>query len=320
MNVEKKAIRRSVGQMSRFYLAYQLLFLFGGIVSTLVMAVPLLLQETAITEEHFNQVLVNKMGLISLVSISFAAVFVLLKRRKKLWQVDLYNFKYPSAKIKLSTLGICVLLLFAAQAVYMCLSPAVEWSANQLGYTMAPYLELTSVEENTILMLVYASILGPIMEEVVFRGVLLQYLLPHGKFFAISISALLFGCFHGELTQGIFAFICGLVFSYLTIEYSIKWAILLHIFNNFLLSTVLSGLLDLLPQSMNTIFFALISIIGGGCGLFLLWKNRTKVKAALNRNIAKKGTYLQSFTSIWFLLCVGWGLYECIDIFTKISH
>jgi hypothetical protein len=80
---------------------------------------------------------------------------------------------------------------------------------------------------------------GPCVEEAVFRGAVLRQLLPHGQNFAIVFSALLFGCYHLNLEQGIYAFILGLVLGYTASRFSLKWSLALHMTNN-LLSVVVT--------------------------------------------------------------------------------
>ena len=63
------------------------------------------------------------------------------------------------------------------------------------------------------------GVVGPIAEEVVFRGAILQKLLEiwDGKkhWIAIAVSALIFAAVHGNLAQGINAFIIGLLLGWM---------------------------------------------------------------------------------------------------------
>ena len=56
----------------------------------------------------------------------------------------------------------------------------------------------------------------PILEELLFRGILFRVLRKWLSFaWAMLISALAFGFYHGNLVQFIYAGICGLLFAYL---------------------------------------------------------------------------------------------------------
>lgn len=64
--------------------------------------------------------------------------------------------------------------------------------------------------------IVYTVLLAPIIEEFVFRGLIFKVLRKWIPFvFAMSISAVLFGLYHGNLVQFVYAGICGLLFAYL---------------------------------------------------------------------------------------------------------
>ena len=78
----------------------------------------------------------------------------------------------------------------------------------------------------------YITVIGPILEEIMFRGAILRHLAPYGTNFAIVTQAVLFGIYHLNLYQGPFAFVIGLVLGYVALRFSIKWAMLLHIANN----------------------------------------------------------------------------------------
>lgn len=90
-----------------------------------------------------------------------------------------------------------------------------------------------------ILMVVSISIIPPIVEEFLFRGVILGTLRKYGDGFAIIISALMFGLAHGNFVQTPVTFVTGLILGYMTVHFkSIIPAILLHFFNNFYVSVL----------------------------------------------------------------------------------
>ena len=85
--------------------------------------------------------------------------------------------------------------------------------------------------------LLAVGFIGPIAEEVVFRGAILRRLLDfygnRGKWTAIVLTALLFGAVHGNLVQGINAFTLGLLLGWMySRTRSIVPGIVFHIVNN----------------------------------------------------------------------------------------
>ena len=169
------------------------------------------------------------------------------------------------AREKKMTLSVFIMLLCVfvmPQGVVMIYTPALEWLLNRIGFSATAALELATISTDSFSMFLYASILGPISEELLFRGVLLRLLRPWGKQAAVVISAIAFGLFHGNIIQIPFAFLVGLVLGYVTVEYSIVWAMILHIFNNFVLSDLLGRLAEVQPEAAGFLNVAVVALCG----------------------------------------------------------
>lgn len=62
----------------------------------------------------------------------------------------------------------------------------------------------------------YTVLLAPIVEELIFRGLVFKVVRKWLPFWvATSVSALLFGLYHGNLVQFVYASVCGVLFAYL---------------------------------------------------------------------------------------------------------
>lgn len=87
-----------------------------------------------------------------------------------------------------------------------------------------------------IMLILYTVVLGPISEELIFRGVTLSLAKKQMPFFAANIfQAALFGLLHLNPIQGFYAFIIGLVFGYIAHNRgTIKASVILHIIYNFI--------------------------------------------------------------------------------------
>ncbi len=94
------------------------------------------------------------------------------------------------------------------------------------------------------LIVCYAVLLGPISEELIFRGVIMRYARLVFPFWLANIfQAVLFGVFHGNMIQGCYAAAFGLILGYICERGgSIYFSILLHMLYNFW-GTVLSEFL-----------------------------------------------------------------------------
>jgi len=99
----------------------------------------------------------------------------------------------------------------------------------------------------------FTVIIGPIMEELVFRKVLIDRTIVFGDRTAILVSGLLFGLVHGNLYQFFYAFFLGCLFAYIYIRTGkIGYTISFHMVINFLggfIGTVLSNQLSNLQDS-----------------------------------------------------------------------
>ncbi len=132
-------------------------------------------------------------------------------------------------------------------------------------------------------------VMPALVEELCFRGYVMQHLRRFGDRFAILTAALCFGLLHCNLIQAPFAFIVGLSLGYFVVRTGSLWpAILIHALNN-CLSLVFSYLSELLPAQQCTLLFYFIHGMLFGCGAicFLVYLYRSKENARLPRSQAK---------------------------------
>ena len=80
--------------------------------------------------------------------------------------------------------------------------------------------------------IIYAICIAPILEEVVFRGVLMTNLKKYGIKTAIIISSLFFGISHYNIYMVSPAFFIGIVLACVAYKYSLKYSVLLHVLMN----------------------------------------------------------------------------------------
>lgn len=182
-------------------------------------------------------------------------------------------------RMKGKTFLFFLLFCMGAQMVNSLWVTLLELLMNAFGKSVMPVLEAVAGSSDTFSMFLYASIFAPVWEELLFRGYVLRTLRPFGKRFAILCSALLFGLFHGNLLQTPYAVIMGLILGYVTVEYSILWSVLLHMFNNLVLADLLTRLTaawsEMAYGTLNLILFGGSALIS--CGILL--KNRGEISA-----------------------------------------
>lgn len=188
---------------------------------------------------------------------------------------------------------LCVLM--SAQMVFALSVQALEYLFNLAGYSVLSAAQQASAGSATLSMFLYASLLGPVAEELIFRGFVLRTLQKHGKTFAIVTSALLFGIYHGNLVQGIFAFLVGLVLGYTALEYSLRWSIALHILNNGVFGDLLLRLTGRLPAQTQNLLISAMDLAFFTAGLVILIRERGALGAYLRKN--RTGGYRYVFAS-----------------------
>ena len=175
-------------------------------------------------------------------------------------------------------------LFFSAQLVYQIITIGAELVLNAFGYTMTEGLQLVSAGNGGIGMFLYVGILAPVMEEILCRGLLLRMLRPFGKRLAILGTAFLFALLHGNVLQTPYAFVVGLVLGYVAMEYSISWAILLHVINNLVLGEIFTRLtanMDMMTATLLLWAFLLVCAAGA---VFTLIRKRASIGTWLREN------------------------------------
>lgn len=108
------------------------------------------------------------------------------------------------------------------------LTPLKDWSASYSDVE-------TSIYSAALLwQVISAGIIAPILEEIVFRGILFRnYRASLGAWPAIILSAVIFGLMHYNLVQFVYAFLLGIFFAYLVEKTGELWTcILAHITAN----------------------------------------------------------------------------------------
>lgn len=184
----------------------------------------------------------NGWGYVAAIAVAFLIVHAW--KGRDYWKQEIFvTEKAMSGFDFLCAISLCM----GCQMLSTLWMTAMEWILNCFGGSIMPMLEYVGGGTSTFSMFLYSALLAPLSEEVIFRGMILRALRPYGKRFAILGSALLFGLFHGNLLQGPYAFLMGLILGYLACEYSINWAIALHVFNNLVLAEGLNWLTDQLP-------------------------------------------------------------------------
>lgn len=151
---------------------------------------------------------------------------------------------YHTRRLSPICFGWLILLGFAVQHATALLMAAINMMMPSAMNEYTDMIESSGVSEYSFLWVIATLILPPLVEEVIFRGLILQYLGRAGARFIVAnlIQAVLFGIFHMNFVQGIYTALLGFLLGYLAYRYdSILVPMALHAIYN-LFGTVLVDL------------------------------------------------------------------------------
>ena len=134
---------------------------------------------------------------------------------------------------------------------YLSITFTLMWIGNIIGLAITSAIggifqtEITNPVQKLInssdiwLNLALVSVIGPIFEEIFFRKFLIDRTIKYGARVSIILSAVIFGFFHGNISQLFYAFLLGGFFAFIYIKTgNIIYTITLHIIVNLMGSVV----------------------------------------------------------------------------------
>ena len=155
------------------------------------------------------------------------------------------------------------------------------------------YLWQSDVSANYQLVLLFLTlaVVPAFVEELLFRGVILENLLPCGKAVAILGSAVLFGMMHQNAEQLLYATGAGIVFGWIYVRTRSIWpCVLAHFINNFQ-SVLQTAFLARLPmdraQAALYIVEAMLLVLGILSGIYLLRQKERKHPEVCGAEVAQ---------------------------------
>ncbi len=286
----------------------------------------LLLREVPVLHEfYFNMpfyaYLIDILYSAVCVGLPFLCVFALLRHTRFHRRLTL-PFSGAGAPKK------CLLLVPAALGVCFIgsiLSNYFAAFADSAGFGFTSYYEALEPDVlpegvSGFIVLVLRSALVPAMiEEFAFRGVILQSLRKYGDWFAIAVSAVMFGLMHANMTQVPFAVIAGVALGYCAVVTgSLKTGMAVHFLNNLVSVAVTVAVSHSGESAANMLSSVLIyGIIILGLLCFAVYAVKTPRCLRLRRGvygwIGKKARIV--FLSPALLMACGWLLwYTLMDI------
>lgn len=170
----------------------------------------------AIVEKFYN---------ISLDSNPYADIFICVVsegfaifygyKKSTLSYRDIFIFRKISPllliPIAISIIGLDIISSECGNIIQICFSTNINYDANFQSTFDTKILFIGSI--------IRSVVISPILEELLFRGIILRgFLKNHSKFTSIIVSSLLFAIMHPHISQAFEAFIVGIFFAWIYIK------------------------------------------------------------------------------------------------------
>lgn len=158
----------------------------------------------------------------------------------------------------------------------------------------------------TILMVICLVVLGPLAEEYLCRGVILNVFKRLGSVFAVVGTALIWALLHGNIIQGLPVFIMGVFYGMLALKTGSIWpTFILHAINN-LFSTVITLMAATLPDNISAIAGLFnIMLMFMGITFFAVFYKRFKFNTVQGSKYGFKTFFTSVSVIISIALCLG---------------
>jgi len=208
--------------------------------------------------EMMTAALLNNSALIMLISCAFAFLLIWIIKRKE-WKQE--NF-WKGAKFSGLTGILCVA---SSVVIYFFITGFVEITRLAEIFTDHDELMELAMGNNIIIEILAIGLLGPFLEEIIFRGIILRRFLKTNMkvLLAIFLQALLFGIIHLNILQGLYAFMIGIIFGLIYYWCRSIWLpVIMHaLFNS--ISVILSNLSpeSVLMEALNNLSYGAFVII-----------------------------------------------------------
>ena len=126
----------------------------------------------------------------------------------------------------------CFPIMYVGSLIGTLLSAALH---TLLGTEITNPLDSYIYGSNIWLAVLFMVLLAPVVEEFVFRKLIIDRVRPYGEGTAVLVSALTFGLFHGNLNQFFYAFGLGAMFAFIYVKTGrLRYPVFLHMFINLL--------------------------------------------------------------------------------------
>ena len=249
MELRLRIARRNFSRLGGGLTLYQAIYLALSIVASAVL--------TAVRPDWMQTAWMYIVNFVPQYAIALP-LSMLLIRTTPVFRIEKKNLP---ASTMVKAAFICIFLMLAGSLIGQLVNGLLT---AVTGKEAANPLEALTANDSLVLRIAFAVVIGPIVEEFIFRKQLISRMRAYGEKLAVISSAILFALFHGNLSQAFYAFLLGLVFGYVYLRSGKLWySCALHMFINFIGGVVSPTLVEkagnVAELSMDTFDFAAIA-------------------------------------------------------------
>lgn len=292
----KKDIRKTSGKCS------EMLLILGIIVQILGIAIMVI---TTKRMNNINEDMLNYLTgylpciLGDIIAIMLACKITNIKIKKDMFCKN----ESTGSFIALGAIS-CIGVGIISNIIYAIYSSILEF-----GGLIIPTPDFNFPTDNPLmltLILGYVCVLGPIFEEIIFRGFILKSMQKYGNLTAIIVTSILFSMFHLNLVQFVPPILIGFVLAFITIRSkSIVPGIIAHMFNN-----TVAFAMSFIPSTETTFQYIILTVYTYGSLLSLLFfikkygKDVARIIKENNKLLKTHQKIAVSFTSLWSIIYI----------------
>ncbi|MBQ8600515.1 MAG: CPBP family intramembrane metalloprotease [Clostridia bacterium] len=219
----------------------------------------------------------------------------------------------------LAFLGVAFFLMLAGNMISIVLMEFFEsLRGSEISNAVKNYMDRYS----PLISFVTMVLIAPIIEELMFRKLMIDRLLPYSETLAVVTGSLFFGLIHGNFYQFFYSTMLGLLFSYVYIKTGkLRYTVIMHMIINFTGTTIASFLAEVTSEeaAMATSINPWVGVAGiysmatyilAGCGLiFLIRKRKALTLSGIGERYLTIGTqfklaWINAGTIVFCILCL----------------
>ena len=222
--------------------------------------------------------------------------------------------------------------------MYVVISFGIVFCANLAGLGVIQVIQKVSgctftnptdellKDQNAMLLIVMVALIGPILEEIVFRKMLIDTIGRYNAGVAVIMSGVVFGIIHTNISQFFYTFAFGLFLGFIYVKTGrLLYTIIMHVSVNLFFGTMSSILKRFTDTDLGVAIFGLYGmalITVAITGIVLFFVNLKKFKVNDDRDMIKKANaYKIAFTNIGIIFFIVLGLaytiFNAVLSFTK---